>query len=191
MANDRLAINSGREYFYPGFARYGAEYSRVLTNWLFADPGNPFANQPDRWADIATVRDRGGSLLFDGSTDTATRGTGLGIGASQTLNFEFNGGRNYIIWGRTGTAVEYTGTPDSVNTDLIDYSIRLTDGTILDPAAPVTTGFGSGEQPYVHILPQMMLGTQRMQVTVTNRTGAAGIFVTLSFKYFFLDLVGR
>ena len=69
--------------------------------------------------------------------------------------------------------------------------IKLSDGTILDSEAPVTTGFGSGEQPYVHILPQLMLGTQRMQVTVTNRTGAAGIFVNLSFKYFFLDLVGR
>lgn len=190
MANDRLAINSGREYFYPGFARYGADYSRVLTNWIFGDPSNPFANQPERWPDIATVRDRGGTLRFDGG-DGVTRGTGLGVGASQTLNFEFNGGRNYIIWGRTAEATEYTGTPDSINTSLIDYSIKLSDGTILDSDAPITTGFGSGEQPYVHILPQLMLGTQRMQVTVTNRTGAAGIFVNLSFKYFFLDLVGR
>lgn len=190
MANDRLAINSGADFIYPGFARYGLDYARVMTRWLFADPSNPFASQPERWADMATVRQRTGTLIFDG-LDGSGRGTGLANNASQTLTFEFNGGRNYVIWSRAADAANYTGTPGSQNTGLINFASQLTDGTILDTTSPLTASFGSGEQPYVYVLPSLMLGTQRMQLTVTNRTGNANVFVYLSFGYYYLDLVGR
>jgi hypothetical protein len=177
---DRLNMNYGSNYCYPGFARYGLDAGRMMTNFLFADASNPFAGDPASWPTKGLVRIVTRKLNFTGITN----GT-----SSAATDFRPTNGRNFLILWRS-SVVTLNGGTTSLNSDFLLATQTQTDGTVLDDNQPTAAIFGSGQQPYVLVVPDMVLGTATRQWAVTNNTGStADVF--LSFAIAYLDLAGK
>lgn len=165
--NDQLNRMSGADYVYPGFARWGIPQAQAMTNWLRNDPANPSAS--GRLIRIVSRR-----LLFSGLT------TGT---SSVATPFRPTNGTNYIMLWRTAEAVTNGGTT-ALNTSLVNVTQTQSDGTILDDVLPLTTNYGSGEMPYVYVVPDMVLGTATRNFTVTNNTGStADVYLAFAIAY--------
>lgn len=165
--NDQLNRMSGADYAYPGFARWGLDAARMMTQWLRNDPANPSAS--GRLIRIVTRR-----LLFSG----VTTGT-----SSAATAFRPTNGTNYIMMWRTAEAVVNGGTT-ALNTSLVNVTQTQADGTIIDDVVPLTCNYGSGEMPYVYVVPDMVLGTATRNFTVTNNTGStADVYLDFAIAY--------
>lgn len=181
MANDRLSINGGDNYIWPGFARLGLSAGKFATDFLFSDPANPFANMPDQWKSSGLVRSVTRSLVFAG----VTSGT-----ATAPVNFRPTNGRNFLIMWRMAEAVQ-TGTGTAISLAGIKAKQTQADGTLLDDYAPSSNLFGTAQQPYVFGSTfDAVLGTATRQWEITN-TSSYTADVTLTFSIAFLDLIGR
>lgn len=185
MALDKLNEVTGMQWYYPGFARYGADMARFLTNFLYSDPAYPLKDMPANWSRSGMVRIVSRTLDFAGSA-----GTGLSTGSSQTLNSRsFVNGRNFIVIGRTASAYE-TAALTAVDQQLIDLRQTQADGTIIDDTAPLANLVGSGELPGILPVPDCILGTAQRNYEVTNRWTATST-ISITFQIAMLDVIGR
>lgn len=173
---DRLAVLDGSEYVYPGFARWGMGLARTATQMLMSDPSNPTANQPELWAQSSgLIRVVTRALTYDA----------LATGTNSTSDFRPTNGKNFIIFARTAVATRDAGTV-SDNTDLVLGEQKQLDGTLLDEENAISNLFGSGENPFVLVVPDFVLGTATRRWKVTNNTGNT-IDVRLCFVIAYLD----
>lgn len=185
MAFDQLNNATGMQWYYPGFARYGADMARFLTNFLYSDTAYPMNRDPAAWSKSGLVRIVSRTLDYTGAA-----GAGLLSGGSQTLNSRsFVNGRNFIIIGRTASVFE-TAALTAVDQQLVDLKQTQADGTIIDDTAPLANLVGSGELPGILPVPDCVLGTAQRNYEVTNRWTATST-VALTFQIAMLDVIGR
>lgn len=177
---DKQAILQGDQWYWPGFAKYGPQMAKYATAYLYTDPANPFASQPERWPDSGLVRTVSRTLTYSALANAATV-------IQDTRNFA--GGRNYIVIGRQASAVQ-NGTATSINLAAVDVKQTQADGTILDDQAPCVSLFGSGELPFILVSPDFVLGTATRRWSATNNSGVS-IDLALTYDICFLDLIGR
>lgn len=190
MANDiSRAVGYQQTWINPLFATYGSPLAQMMTTWLYGDrQSNPFADQPDQWPRAGRVAfiDRSLSFSCPSSTPVIT-----------TANL--GGGKNILVFSRTAsittttpfaspsgsTASAFVPIPSDLG-NYVNVQIKRQDGFIDQESAAVNNNYGNGTKPFIRPAPEMWLGNQAREFTVTNNSGIS-LTVTLTFQIALLD----
>jgi hypothetical protein len=152
---------------------------------LYADrQSNPFASDPSKWPTT-------GRIAF---LDRAVTFTTINAGATQIQQVNIGGGKNVIIFSRQASvitaAAPAVGTAFAVlpneDASYVDLQIQRQSGFIDVETAPIQNNFGFGWRPNIRPVPELWLGNESRQITVTNNSNNA-VKVVLTFTLALLD----
>lgn len=172
----------------PAFASYGVPYGYRMTEWLYADrQSNPFAGEPSKWASV-------GRVAFLDRTVTFTAVPAVGGANIVTQQVNLGGGKNIIIFARMATAVVATAPGAGVafpvlpneESSYVTLQIQRQSGFIDVETAPIQNNFGFGWRPNIRPVPELWLGNESRQFTLTNLTNNV-INVSITFTCALLD----
>ena len=176
----------------PAFANYGTPYGFRMTEWLYGDrQSNPFWDQPEKWASAGRVAFLDRTITF--AAVAAAAGAPL-VPAVATQQINLGGGKNVIIFSRQATVVfatppglgaSFDGLPNE-NASYVSCQIQRQSGFIDVELAPIQNNFGFGWRPNIRPVPELWLGNETRQVTISNATNNV-INVSLTFTLALLD----
>jgi hypothetical protein len=175
----------------PAFANYGTAYGFRMTEWLYGDrQSNPFWDQPDKWHTVGRV-----AFLDRAVTFTSVAAVAGGISGVSTQQVNLGGGKNVIVFARMATVINTTapvGAPPTYTVlpneqaSYVDVQIQRQSGFIDVETAPIQNNFGFGFKPNIRPVPELWLGNETRQITVTNNSNN-NVKVVFTFLLALLD----
>ena len=177
----------------PAFANYGTAYGYRMTEWLYGDrQSNPFWDQPDKWHTVGRVAFLDRAVTFT-AVAAAVVAPFTPTVATQQVNL--GGGKNVIVFARMATVINttapvgappvYTVLPNE-QASYVDVQIQRQSGFIDVETAPIQNNFGFGFKPNIRPVPELWLGNETRQITVTNNSNNA-VKVVFTFLLALLD----
>lgn len=178
----------------PAFANYGTAYGFRMTEWLYGDrQSNPFWDQPDKWHTVGRVAFLDRTITFT-SVAAAVAGPPI-VPTTATQQVNLGGGKNVIVFARMATVVNTVapvGAPPTYSVlpneqaSYVDLQIQRQSGFIDVELAPIQNNFGFGWKPNIRPVPELWLGNETRQITVSNN-GNNAVKVVLTFLLALLD----
>jgi hypothetical protein len=173
-------------YCAPSFSTYGQALGARMTEWLYADrQSNPFADDRSKWPTVGRIAFLDRVVLFPSVAAAATTTSQVNIG----------GGKNVIVFSRQAAVLNTTapaGAPPAYpvlpneQASYVDLQIQRQSGFIDVETAPISNNFGFGWAPNIRPVPELWLGNESRQITVTNN-GSNTVKIVLTFTIALLD----
>jgi hypothetical protein len=170
----------------PAFSTYGHALGCRMTEWLYADrQSNPYSDDRSKWPTTGRVAFLDRVVLFPSVASAATAISSVNIG----------GGKNVIIFSRQATVINTSapaGAPPAYQVlpneqaGFVDLQIQRQSGFIDVETAPISNNFGFGWAPNIRPVPELWLGNESRQITVTNN-GTNSVKIVLTFTLALLD----
>lgn len=174
----------------PSFSTYGHALGARMTEWLYADrQSNPFADDRSKWPTVGRIAFLDRTVTF--TAVAAFAGTTPG---QQIQQVNLGGGKNVIIFSRQASVIAntapvapatYAVLPNE-QASYVDVQIQRQSGFIDVEQAPVQNNFGFGWRPNIRPVPELWLGNESRQITVTNNSTTV-VKVVLTFTLALLD----
>lgn len=171
-------------YINPVFSTYGTPLAKQLTNWLYGDrTSNPSWDQESAWSKVGRVA----------YLDRTVKILAVQNGTSAVSTVNLGGGKNIIVFSRQAT-VRFAEAPAPAAMlflpneigSYVSLQIQRESGFIDVEDAPINNNFGLGQSPFIRPSPELWLGNETRQFTVTNNSGAV-VDVILTFQIALLD----
>jgi len=174
----------------PSFSTYGQSLGARMTEWLYADrQSNPMAENRAAWPTVGRIAFLDRVVTFTAVPAVAAAPTNI---VTQQINL--GGGKNVIIFSRQAavitTEAPAAGTAFAVfpneQASYVNLQIQRQSGFIDVETAPINNNFGFGWAPNIRPVPELWLGNETRQVTVTNLSKNV-VNISLTFTLALLD----
>jgi len=165
-ADPRVCVDIS-SYVAPTFAGFAPDLGRELTDFLYLRDKSQSSLAAELEQDPAQVRNWP-IVMVSRSLDFLN----LGAGASQTIEFNPNGGMNAIVLGFAAYASSVAAPPQAIDTGLFSYRDVEANRFEWIETTSLYNLAGSGQLPGV-LFPLRYLGNSRHAITITNNSNAA------------------
>ena len=177
----------------PAFSTYGQSLGCYMTQWIYGDrQSNPFSEDRSKWPTTGRVAFLDRTVTFT-SIAAAVAGPPI-VPTIATQQVNIGGGKNVIVFARQASvitaAAPAVGAAFSVlpneDASYVNVQIQRQSGFIDVEDAPVNNNFGFGYSPNIRPVPELWLGNETRQITVSNFSNNA-VKVVLTFTIALLD----
>lgn len=178
----------------PAFSTYGQSLGCYMTQWIYGDrQSNPFSEDRSKWPTTGRVAFLDRTVTFTSIAAAAAVGPPI-VPTIATQQVNLGGGKNIIVFARQASvitaAAPAVGVAFSVlpneDASYVNVQIQRQSGFIDVEDAPVNNNFGFGWSPNIRPVPELWLGNETRQITVSNFSNNA-VKVVLTFTIALLD----